>query len=60
MDNSQNSVNKHVVQDDENAGKPGVDESSAYYYDDSTGYEVYDDDANDEPENEDEDRSSDS
>jgi hypothetical protein len=48
------------VQDDENTGEHGVNESSAYYYDDSTGYEVYEDDANREPANEDEDRSSDS
>lgn len=60
MDNSQNSANKHVVKDDENAGELGVDESSPYYYDDSTGYELYDNEADHDPENEDENQSSDS
>jgi len=46
MNDSQTSVKKGRVGDEENDAEDPRE--SGYYYDDSTGYEVYEDDADDE------------
>jgi hypothetical protein len=53
-------VKKDGITNGEMTSEEGVDESSGYYYDDSTGYEAYDADADEVSEEQSESRQKDS